>query len=102
VFRRRQDDIHRTFVCSECASERARLYSGAGLDLERVVARLERNAVAAGPSYECRMCGTTLADIIADGRPGCCVCYARFAGEVEQAIRAAQGKTSHVGKAPDR
>ncbi len=28
------------------------------------------------PAYSCRFCGTTLADIIADGKPGCCSCYA--------------------------
>lgn len=102
VLRRRQEDVHRTFVCSECANERARLYARTDFDFERVLARVDQRANAHVPAYSCRFCGTTLADIIADGKPGCCTCYSRFAGEIEQAIETAQGHTNHTGKASHR
>jgi len=102
VLRRRREDVNRTFVCCECAGERARLYAGTDFDFSRVLARVDPKAAANAPAYSCRFCGTTLADIIADGRPGCCSCYARFAGEIEQAAQTAQGCTYHTGKAPAR
>jgi protein-arginine kinase activator protein McsA len=102
VLRRRREDVNRTFVCSECASEQARLYAGTDFDFTSVLARVDPKAAAHLPAYGCRFCGATLADIIADGRPGCCSCYARFAGEIEQAVQTAQGSTHHTGKAPAR
>jgi protein-arginine kinase activator protein McsA len=102
VVRRRHEDIDRTFVCCECASERARLYAGTDFDLTSVLARADPNAAMHVPAYSCRFCGTTLADIIADGKPGCCSCYGRFAGEIEQAIQTTQGCTHHTGKASFR
>lgn len=100
VLRRRHEDVERTFVCSECAGERARLYARTDFDFERVLARVDPKAGTHQPAYSCRFCGTTLADIIADGRPGCCSCYARFAGEIELAVQTAQHCTRHMGKAP--
>jgi len=102
VLRRRGEDVSRTFVCRECASERARLYAGTDFDFTGVLARVDPNAAAHVPAYSCRFCGATLADIVADGKPGCCSCYTRFAGEIEQAIRAVQHGTRHIGKAPVR
>lgn len=102
VVRRRHEDVDRTFVCAQCASERARLYARTDFDFERVLARVDPRAGVYQPAYGCRFCSTTLADIITDGRPGCCSCYARFAGEIEQAIETAQGFTHHTGKAPGR
>lgn len=99
VLRRRHEDLDRTFVCPECASERARLYTRTDFDFERVLARVDPRAKTRVPAYSCRFCGTTLADIIADGRPGCRECYSRFAGEIEQAIETAQGHSRHTGKA---
>lgn len=98
VLRRRPDGVYRTFVCPECANERARLYARTDFDFERVLARADQRVNAKVPSYSCRFCGTTLADIIADGKPGCCACYTRFAGEIEQAVKTAQGCTHHAGK----
>ncbi|MCE5200583.1 MAG: hypothetical protein ABFD54_09990 [Armatimonadota bacterium] len=100
VFRRRREDIYRTFVCPECAAERTRLYSGTSVDLGRIVARIDSKNAGKTAPYSCRFCGTTLADVVVDGKLGCCGCYTRFAGEVEQAVENAQGCTSHVGKEP--
>jgi len=102
VLRRRLEDTHRTFVCPQCANERARLYARTDFDFERVIARVDDRATDRHPAYSCHFCGTTLADIIADGRPGCCECYTRFAGEIEQAIETAQDHSRHTGKAPER
>ncbi|MHB9038278.1 MAG: hypothetical protein ACYC64_16610 [Armatimonadota bacterium] len=103
VVRRRGEDTCRTFVCAECGNERARLYAGASLDFDRIVARVDRPADGTeSTAYGCRLCGTTPADIVVDGRPGCCLCYARFAGEVEQAVEAAQGSAYHMGKTLER
>ena len=101
IVRRLNRDIYRTFVCPECASERTRLYVGDGLDLDRVVLGLERASAGAGAAYECRLCGTTLADLVVGGRPGCCACYGKFPREIENAIETAQGRTYHVGKTPE-
>jgi protein-arginine kinase activator protein McsA len=99
VVHRRREDTCRTFVCEECGNERTRLYAGASLDFDRIVARVDRPKDGVeSMGYRCRLCGTTLADIVVDGRPGCCRCYARFAGEVEQAVETAQGSICHVGK----
>ena len=102
VLRRRHGDVRRTFVCSECSNERSRLYTNSQLDLERVLIHLEKkpnvdNSVVLG----CKNCGMTLADIIVDGKPGCCLCYARFSVEIGSAIEEAQGHSHHTGKAPE-
>ena len=99
--RTRQDDTCRTFVCSRCADERARLYGSAGLDLQHILVgmRAGRADTDSAP-HSCRLCGTTLARIIADGKPGCCLCYLRFPTEIESLTHAAQNHTRHVGKAP--
>ena len=99
--RRRQDDLHRMFVCSYCADERAQLYASANLDFQHILARMQGSrADGKSGAYTCRLCGTTLAEIITDGKPGCCLCYLRFSGEIEPLTRAAQNHTRHVGKAP--
>lgn len=102
ILRRRHENADRTFVCLECASERSRLYAGTSIDLQGILNRMEKKIPSESSAYSCRSCGATLADIIADGRPGCCSCYMRFAGEIEQAVQAAQGRTYHTGKAPKR
>jgi protein-arginine kinase activator protein McsA len=103
VARRRGADTYRTFVCPECAAERAKLYTAASLDFERIIARMDsRSMTGEKASYSCKLCGATLADVVVDGKPGCCVCYSRFAAEIEQVVAAAQGCTHHLGKAPRR
>lgn len=102
VLRRRPDGIDRTFVCSECAGERTKLYAGTDFDFGRVMTRVEEESQASRPGYGCRVCGCTIADIIADGRPGCCGCYSRFSDEIKISIKAAQGHNRHLGKAPLR
>lgn len=102
VLRRRHEDVNRTFVCLECANERARLYARTDFDFERVIARVDGRPNSRQPGYSCQFCGTTLADIIADGKPGCCTCYLRFASEIAQAIEIAQGCSHHTGKAPEK
>ena len=102
VLRRRGDDETRTLVCPECAGDRALLYANADLDLGGIVARLDvEGSHGRSPNQPCELCGTTLAEIT-DGNPGCCLCYGLFQCEIEKAIREAQGRTRHVGKAPDR
>ncbi|MEN6356445.1 MAG: hypothetical protein ABFD83_05100 [Armatimonadota bacterium] len=98
MVRRRGEDIYRTFVCEGCANERTRIYAGGSLNIDRIVSTVQKSEVSESSAYSCRFCGTTLADIVVDGKPGCCLCYARFAGEIEHALKAAQGSTFHVGK----
>jgi protein-arginine kinase activator protein McsA len=103
VLRRRFDDEHRTFVCSECAAERSKAVVNGCINIDRFVSGMERKAESTEFSaYSCRLCGTTIADIVADGKPGCCVCYSRFSGEVELAVDKVQGCTRHIGKSPVR
>ncbi|MCX6343480.1 MAG: hypothetical protein NT018_00230 [Armatimonadetes bacterium] len=101
VVRRRRDDTYRTFVCCECAEELTRVYVKNGLDLDGMVLGMDRGA-GSDTAYSCRLCGTTLADIVVGGRPGCCACYGKFGGEIENAIKVAQGHTLHMGKTPER
>jgi len=63
---------------------------------------MDNRQVDQSAAYSCRFCGTTLADIVVDGRPGCCSCYSRFAHEIEKSVETAQGRTYHVGKAPKK
>jgi len=99
--RRRRGYSNRTFVCLECAGELARLCGVHGLGIEKVIGCLEEKSFGnIGSSAGCRLCGTTLAEIVADTKPGCSMCYIRFAEEIEPAVRAAQGRISHVGKRP--
>lgn len=101
IVRRRSGDISRTFVCPECVDERIKLYSGTSLDIKTIVSRMEKHPDEDyTSSYTCKHCGTTLASIVVDGKPGCCFCYYRFAGEIEQAVRTAQDAEFHLGKAP--
>lgn len=102
VLRRRHGDLRRTHVCSGCANEHARLFTNSQLDLERVLNYLEKKpGMGTAAASGCRNCGMTLADIIVDGRPGCCLCYSRFGEEIGDAIKDAQGYIQHVGKAPE-
>ena len=101
VLRRRHGDVLRTFVCSECANERARLYTNSQLDLERVLIQLDKKPGVSNSAVSgCRNCGVMYANIIVDGKPGCCLCYSTFAEEISKAIEEAQGHTHHIGKAP--
>ncbi len=101
LVRRLRDDTCRMFVCAECAEERTRVYVKNGLDLERMVMGMDRNT-GLDAAYSCSLCGTTLADIVVGGRPGCCGCYIKFAGEIENAMKVAQGCTLHIGKTPGK
>lgn len=78
------------------------MYADSGPELGRIVAGMQNAAGDGRPAFSCRLCGTTLAEIVTDGRPGCCLCYGRFTGEIEQAIENAQGRVYHVGKAPGK
>lgn len=90
-------------MCLECARDQARLHIGSTLDPWRLLSVVRSDGDGGRfPAYACKQCGATLADIIADGRPGCCACYTRFAEEVERAVLAAQGRTRHTGKLPQR
>gem|GEM_PF-1062899 len=102
IFRRRRNDCERTLVCETCASERSRLYSDVPLDIESVLVRIERRAVGDAPLLNCRLCGTSLADVAVNPRPGCCLCYERFESAVRAAVVDAQGAVYHVGKHPPR
>ena len=101
IMRRRKDYSDRTYVCPECAGERAGALGGPRLDFERIIARVAgKPTTGEKAAFSCALCGTTLADIIVDGRPGCCMCYSRFPAELDEAIKAAQGPTGHIGKGP--
>lgn len=102
VLRRRREDINRTFVCPECANERARAHAKANLDFERLLVRFGRSPAGEAAAHSCGLCGATLADVVVDARPGCCLCYSRFAGEIGRSIDVAQGHHRHIGKAPSR
>jgi len=68
ILHHRLDDTSRTYVCSECATEQARIYANASIDFEHIVAKCEGKPSAKESSgYSCAMCGTTLADIVVDG-----------------------------------
>jgi len=96
--RRRGAHVVRVRVCSECAGDRARLVVK-NLDIQAVVSGFGRGR---GPdpssAYTCSLCGTTLADIVTGGDPGCSACYARFSAEILPLIHKAQGRERHVGK----
>lgn len=101
MVRRRRDDVYRTFVCPECANERTRLFAERHLDFDRIIAGIDKKPTGSeAAAYSCRLCGATLADVVVDGRPGCCLCYDRFPGEIEHVVEAAQGRTYHIGKTP--
>lgn len=100
LVRRLNEDLYRTFVCLECAQERTRLYVRDGLDLDQVVLGLDK--ITPNASYICKLCGTTLADLVVGGKPGCSLCYTKFAGEIEKSIETTQGRTYHVGKNPEQ
>ena len=100
--RSKQGDVSRTFVCADCAGEVAGRRAGPSLDLERILSGMERNSAASHSAYSCRLCGTSVAEIVSDGRPGCCMCYLHFTAEIQQAAGLAHGRTRHVGKAPAR
>lgn len=48
----------------------------------------------------CPVCGTTLEDFRHTGLLGCAFCYTAFREELLPAVRYAQGKVRHEGKAP--
>lgn len=97
--RRRSGEACRTFVCAECAAERARVYSDNSLDFARI-----RGAgrVDEADSLRCPLCGSIVVEANPEAAPGCCDCYVEFSEVFRQAVQAAQGCGRHVGKTPGR
>jgi len=102
LLRRKLDDVNRTFVCSECAAERARLYANCSIDLRRLGKGQEEMPAWAANSIRCEKCGADLSDAGPDVQPGCCECYVWFADVLKNAVRAVQGSVGHLGKTPLR
>lgn len=46
----------------------------------------------------CPRCGTTPADLRANGFMGCAECYTAFAGDVRRALTKLHGTHRHIGK----
>jgi protein-arginine kinase activator protein McsA len=102
LLRRRFDQTYRTFVCSECGQERARLYASCPLDFRRLATNANEKPEWMGDSTRCELCGADLSGAQTDVQPGCCECYSRFPEELRNAVKAIQGCTRHLGKSPAR
>ncbi len=98
--RKKQDDYVRVFICSECAKDRSKLFAKSNIDLSNIF--LNINESEHESVYSCGICGTTIADIVENGRPGCCHCYLRFSDEIDESLKNIHGRNRHVGKAPMR
>ncbi len=51
---------------------------------------------------KCPVCGSTYADIAANGKVGCPHCYETFRDELSGLIQSVHGTTSHTGNVPSR
>jgi len=101
LLKRRGDTAVRTYMCLECSSEHSGYCGPSGVNLSRMLQGMGRRGETAKLSaFACPSCGTTLADIVTDGRPGCCECYDKFASDIEDSILKAQEHLAHVGKSP--
>lgn len=92
------------FLCEECARELGVMDEfdfepftmdsffggliGAGAAALNSLAGIER----------CGSCGSSLNDIISNGRVGCAQCYTKFEDRLTPSIEKIHGKTKHVGK----
>lgn len=86
----------RTFVCKECAEQNSKITTRTSFDLNAMFERINKTE----PAQACGICGTTMADIIVDAKPGCCRCYGRFSDEIRSAAEKCQGQMGHIGKSP--
>jgi protein-arginine kinase activator protein McsA len=102
LLRRRFDEKYRTFVCSECGEERARLYASCSLDFRQLGGRRNETPDWMSDSSVCEVCGADLSAAGDGVEPGCCECYSRFSEVLTNAVRVVQGHARHLGKTPAR
>ncbi len=101
VVRRKNGVLARRLVCLECAPGAADELAPGTTEPQRLYqAILDRATHSNDSSFKCNLCGTQLADIISEGRPGCCLCYTRFDNELTQVIESVQPGRYHTGKTP--
>ncbi len=58
--------------------------------------------LASGGRKKCSLCGSTLEDIVSEGKVGCPKCYEVFENELEDSVRRIHGTGRHTGRAPGK
>lgn len=86
-------------LCRECARERALLLTGHTVDVGGVFETIAESSKG-DSTTRCEVCGMSLAEIIAKGRPGCANCYVRHGSVLMRLVENTQGHKNHVGKTP--
>lgn len=103
VVRRKNGMSVRRLVCLACAPGAAEELAPGAPETQRIYKHiLDRTTADVETAQGCNMCGTQLSDIISEGRPGCCLCYTRFATELMLAVESNQPGRYHVGKTPSQ
>ncbi|MGQ9456247.1 MAG: hypothetical protein ACUVT8_03190 [Armatimonadota bacterium] len=86
-------------LCRECVRERALLLTGHTVDVSSVFETFAE--LSKGDSrMQCEICGMSLVEIIAEGRPGCPNCYVHHGSVLMKLVESMQGHRNHVGKTP--
>ncbi len=58
--------------------------------------------IGASSVKKCPLCGASFGNIASTGKVGCATCYQAFAEELSLPLRAAHGRTRHVGQSSRR
>ena len=101
VVRRKNGVSARRLLCLECAPGAADELAPGTPEPQRLYQTILNKVTHSSDStFRCSLCGMQLAEIISEGRPGCCLCYTRFENEITQVIESVQPGRYHTGKTP--
>lgn len=99
VARQRNGVCSKQLVCVECAPGAIQSVAP-GIVLPKTLRSscADGRQDSANAHFRCSVCGTQLAEIITEAKPGCPACYSRFKDEFESIIESFQPGRYHVGK----
>lgn len=78
-------------LCSECAKD---------LEMPFNLFKKPTHMNELNTSKVCNLCGSTIRDIMQNGKAGCPKCYDIFRNELSNTIAHIHGMTAHTGRAP--
>ena len=100
------------YLCPQCAAqsgEMADFSSGFDKEFDSFFSGFFGNTQLGASSNRqesaqnrCPLCGTTLNEVLKQGKLGCSECYDTFAAHLERPFKQIHGNTRHTGKIPSR
>lgn len=97
----RASEVH---LCSDCARSLGygEAFSDFGVGFSDFLGDFLLKNDGTASSLRCHACGKSFEEIAADGKMGCAECYTAFYDKLLPSLRKVHGKTSHIGKNPNK